>query len=885
MAFEKECSVPERIHVVGNEPAVLERLGILLNEIGCEATSRVVDFSQAVDAAEESRPDLVILCESVEGEHDSPYAEFPIGGDAETPVLRLKRRGPELFLEGTGPSGSPDHSGTALSAPELRAAMEIALYKHVMEKRLREEEELHRAAFSGLSEAVLITTEDGAFTYVSPNAPLIFGYSLEEIRNLGTVEMLLGRDLYDPELLERQGEIRDIGLEITDGAGREHNLSVMVRRVSVEGGNVLYSCRATAADANEHDSAIAQRDLSIALSNTSNLTDALTLSLDTALRVSGLDKAAIHLVDDDLKMEATAERVPLALESSDAADGDVTARKAPRPATVIPVRYKGNVVASMHFESYARTEIPRRTLTALETIAAQVGSALARIRAERTLKAARTGVILDAVGEMIAYQDRDGKILWANRAVGESVGRDPSRVEGRYCYEILQRRSSRCPGCPVVKTFETGDSHRGEIATLDGRVWSIRSYPIKDETANVIGVVKLCRDVTDRKKTERALEESERRYHALFEDSPVSLWEEDFSLVKEYVDELKAQGIENLKEYFDDHPEVVMQASSMVRIRDVNEATVRMYKAKSKQHVKDGLDEVLCPEATAAFGEELVAVAEGKREFETETMNRTLDGDVRHVFLKWSVAPGFEESYGKVLVSLMDITERKRAEDQVRASLEEKEVLLGEIHHRVKNNLAFMSSLLNLQARHVREEGRRRMFEDARTRIHSMAVAHELLYRAENLADLDIPEYVAGLADHLVISQRRMGTPITLRKDIEPVSFGLDTAIPLGLILTELVTNSIKHAFPHGVKGEIRISLRALDHDRFELSVKDTGSGLPPRVDPNNPQSLGLNLVKTFVGQLNGALEVRTDEGGTETLVRFADTSRNEQKDPACSQV
>ncbi len=907
MESGKKLDVPARILVVEDTIAVGQGVVVLLRELGYEVFGPVATCQEAVQAAEEHRPDLVLLDIVLKGEQDGIESADRIGTDLDIPVVYLTGNSEEQLIQRAVLTKPYGYLRKPASVHELRAAIEIALYRHSIDKELREREELHRDTISGISDTILLTAEDGNFTYVSPNTHLIFGYSQEEVRKLVNVTKLLGRDLYDPQTLEKYGEISNIERRITDTSGEEHTLLVTVKRISIKGGTVLYSCRDITDCMKEHGLARAQRDLGIALSGTSNVAEALDFCLDTALQVSGMDAAAIHLINDHLEMELAARRgvsaefAPVAsgsalkLDNSGSVSGDQASYAPDSPTAcsreemeqegllgvaVIPIRHEGKVVASLCVASRSHTEVPAQALTSLETIAAQVGSALARIRAEHACRAAEMGVILDAIGEMVLYQDRDGKVLWANRVTGDSVGQGPSRLEGRHCYEIWHNRDSRCPNCPVFRAFATGNRGAGEMELPDGRIWSIRGYPVMDESGNVIGVVEVCRDITDRKKTEQALKESERRYHALFEDSPVSLWEEDFSRIKRYVDQLRAQGIENLKEYFDSHPEVVIQAASMVRIRDVNEATVRMFKAESKQHVKNGLDAVLCPESSEAFVEQLIAVAEGKREFETESVNLTLDGEKRDIFLRWSVAPGFEASYGKVFVSLMDITDRKRAEDQVRSSLEEKEVLLREVHHRVKNNLAVMSSLLNLQARYVHEESHRHLFEDAQARIRSMAVAHELLYRAENLADLNIPEYLARLGDHLVVSTKSLRIPIHLRKDIEPVSFGLDTAIPLGFILTELVTNSIKHAFPQGEEGEIRISLRSLDDDEFELSVSDTGVGVPPDVDPNNPRSLGLSLVNTFVNQLGGTLEVRTDKG-TETRVRFTDASQSDKGQPA----
>jgi len=215
----------------------------------------------------------------------------------------------------------------------------------------------------------------------------------------------------------------------------------------------------------------------------------------------------------------------------------------------------------------------------------------------------------------------------------------------------------------------------------------------------------------------------------------------------------------------------------------------------------------------------------------------------------------------------IDITERKRAEEQIQASLKEKEVLLREIHHRVKNNLAVICGLLSLQSCSIRDETHRGMFEALEARVRSMALAHEKLYQSESLANLKIREYVDGLVDHL-IGSTRLGNPIQLKKEIDELSFGLDTAIPVGFILTELVSNCLKHAFTDRREGEIGIGLRAMGDQEFELVVSDDGVGMPEAIDVENPKTLGLDLVKAFVGKLRGTLEILRDHG-TQVRIKF----------------
>jgi two-component sensor histidine kinase len=238
------------------------------------------------------------------------------------------------------------------------------------------------------------------------------------------------------------------------------------------------------------------------------------------------------------------------------------------------------------------------------------------------------------------------------------------------------------------------------------------------------------------------------------------------------------------------------------------------------------------------------------------------------------VGPTSHYRDGKVICVGHDITRRKKVEEQVRESLREKQVLLREIHHRVKNNLAVISSLLSFQSRFAGDEAHRQMFDDCQARIRSMALGHELVYQSENLANVKVAEYIEKLVDHLVSTTVTLGSSISVSKDIEQLSFGLDTITPLGFLLTELVSNCIKHAFPPGRKGEIWISLRSVGSSEYELCVRDNGVGMS-NIETSNPHSLGQVLVDAFVQQLEGNLKIR-HEGGTEVRIRFKEREKVE---------
>jgi PAS domain S-box-containing protein len=210
---------------------------------------------------------------------------------------------------------------------------------------------------------------------------------------------------------------------------------------------------------------------------------------------------------------------------------------------------------------------------------------------------------------------------------------------------------------------------------------------------------------------------------------------------------------------------------------------------------------------------------------------------------------------------LFDISAHKQAEAQIKASLQEKEILLQEIHHRVKNNLQIIASLLNLQSGYTEDPQTQEAFRESQNRIRSMALIHEKLYRSENLARIDLGDYVHELAAFLFRSQGARHRGIIPNIQAERIFLDIDTAVPCGLILNELVSNTLKHAFPNGRPGKVWIEFRADEPDQLILMVADNGVGLPPGLDFRQTDSLGLQLVNTLVDQLGGIITLQSHHG------------------------
>ncbi|MBW1675579.1 MAG: GAF domain-containing protein, partial [Deltaproteobacteria bacterium] len=215
------------------------------------------------------------------------------------------------------------------------------------------------------------------------------------------------------------------------------------------------------------------------------------------------------------------------------------------------------------------------------------------------------------------------------------------------------------------------------------------------------------------------------------------------------------------------------------------------------------------------------------------------------------------------------VDEMKKAKEQIKGSLQEKEVLLKEIHHRVKNNLQVISSLLNLQLGYIEDKHGIEIFKESQNRVKSMALIHEKLYESKDLSRIDFAEYIRSLATSLFRSYGVSPDAIILKINGDDVLLGIDTAIPCALIINELISNSLKHAFTASKEGEIRINLRSDNDDKFILIISDNGVGFPKDLDFENAETLGLQLVITLAKQLKGTIELDTNNG-TEFKITFA---------------
>ncbi len=378
--------------------------------------------------------------------------------------------------------------------------------------------------------------------------------------------------------------------------------------------------------------------------------------------------------------------------------------------------------------------------------------------------------------------------------------------------------------------------YRLKTRNREWRWFSARGQAFWDEAGKATRMAGSLRDITKRKLAEQALRESETRFRAIFDQTFqfIGLMTPDGRLLEANKTALDFGGVE----------------ANDVLEKPFWETVWWTHSAELQNQLRRAVER-------AASGEFV----------RFEAYHPAPDGSIHYADV--SIRP-VKDDRGNVCLLIpegRDITERKLAEEQVKASLREKEVLLKEIHHRVKNNMQVISSLLNLQSRQIEDDHAKTVFQDMRSRVTSMAMVHEQLYQSGDLARVDFAAHVRSLVSYLIRSYGDASRAVLFHEDIQDVDLTLDMAIPCGLIINELASNALKYAFPDGRDGEIRVSLHLADH-KFTLVVADNGVGLPARMDLGATETMGLQVVTTLVKQLDGKIEVER-HGGTAFKITF----------------
>lgn len=448
-----------------------------------------------------------------------------------------------------------------------------------------------------------------------------------------------------------------------------------------------------------------------------------------------------------------------------------------------------------------------------------------RIKAEEKIQMLAN--VVESSDDAIIIKSLDGTITSWNNGAEMIYGYTADEVLGKDV-SILAPPGQKDEIKHLIKKIEQGE-HIIHYETVrlrkDGTKLdvSLTLSPIFDTTGNLAGISTIGRDITEKKRNENEIIQAKDEWERTFDAVPdlIAILDTDYKIVQ--ANKAMAERLGVLPE---------------------EAAGLKCY------NVVHGMDIApsFCP---------FRKLLEDGKEHTAEVHEDIIGGD----FIV-SVSP-LHDSDGKLLGSVhvaRDITDRKKAEDAVKKSLEEKEVLLSEIHHRVKNNMQIISSLLNLQTQYVTDEETVDVLQESQDRVKAMATLYEKLYLSKDLTQINFNNYIESLIRGLFYSHSISEDQIKTVVEIDDIMLNIETAVPCGLIISELVSNSIKHAFPEGKKGKICVSLKA-NENKNVLIIADNGIGFPENIDFTNTDTLGLKLVNILVDQIDGKITMDKSHG------------------------
>lgn len=443
---------------------------------------------------------------------------------------------------------------------------------------------------------------------------------------------------------------------------------------------------------------------------------------------------------------------------------------------------------------------------------------------------------LDIAGVIFIVINENEEVTLINEKGCEILGYRQSEVLGKnWFFNFLPKDIQNQVRSVFVKLMRGEVENMGYfenvVLTKSGeeRIIAWHNTILKDDEGKISGTLSSGEDITERKRAEDALRASEEKFRQFFEHEP----EYCFIIAPDYT------------------------------VMDVNHAIVENLGYKEEEIIGRFIQEFYTGESQTIWEKIFTQQDSLGNITDEELVILTKDGQKRSVLLSVGVVRDQNENILHYISVQRDVTERIEAEQAIRNSLSEKEVLIKEIHHRVKNNLQIICSLLNLQARKIKDPHALESYQECRDRIRSMAIIHEKLYASDTLTEIDFQSYISTLTQNLFHSYRIDPNQVDLDIHIDDVQLGIDMAVPCGLIINELVSNALKYAFldNRSEKGIITIELK-LDGPHILLSVKDNGIGLPKEIDVHNTESLGLHLVILLAeDQLNGTVQVEREQG------------------------
>ncbi len=747
----------------------------------------------------------------------------------------------------------------------LAASINMAFRLHEAHRALREKETLiseseknYRAIFENTGTATVIFNEDAVISHVNAQFEYLSGYSRQEVEGRKKwTDFVTGEDLgrmlainrsrrekkddvprqYEFRFITKSGDIRDISLTVDMIPGTMKSVASLmditerkraeeIRRVSEERYRRIFE----------------NSIMGIFQTNTGGELVSINPALASMLGYGSSDELLASIDKKVTRLYAN----PLQRERNVAM---ITGSDSLRKFEGEFKKKDGSLAIGYLYAWPVYDETGR-----VQGIEGFVDDITERKRAEDKLNATLRQLddIIEFLPDATFVIDRERKVIYWNKAMELMTGvkKEDMLGKGNYAYAIPFYGERRPILIDLVDlTMAELEAKYTYVRRVENNVYA-ETYipnmnqgagiylwgsaaPLFDSSGQRIGAIEIIRDVTERKRAEDSLRESEKKYRQLFTHAPAGIWEVDFS------------------------------RGRFVRVNSL----ICEYTGYTEEELltMNTLD-ILTDESKALLIERIKKIHAGEPVPENlEYCIREKDGRTRWVELHNDFIRQDGRIVGATVVA-HDIGERKRADEKIKNLLAEKELLLKEVHHRIKNNMTTVMSLLSLQSSTVSDPSAVAALKDAARRMQSMSVLYDKLYRSENMREIPIRNYLSALIDEIT-AMFPNNAAVRIEKQLDDLVLGVDVLSPLGIIINELLTNAMKHAFSGMDNGVINVSVSARGN-RATLVVSDNGTGIPESINIENSPGFGLTLVRMLVRKLKGKMSVDRDRG-TRIVLEF----------------
>jgi PAS domain S-box-containing protein len=839
-----------RILIVEDEPVIGMDLQNILMSLRYDVPAVIASGEEAIEKAEELKPDLILMDIILSGDMDGIDATKRIREKLKIPVIYLTAHTEEFTFKRARETDPYGYLVKPVGKGDLYTAVETAIRRHELETRLQESENRYRELVMNSNEAILVA-QDGFIRFANPKLTEISGYSYEELTSMPFSEFIHPDDqnmVFERHLKRLRGEHPDqvYTFRIIDKKGTIKWLEINATLFEWEEKPATLNFLSDITARRHAEEALRESEERFRMLAEQNLMG-ITLLQDDMIKyanqaASDINEYSVEEIMNwkpkEFHKSIHPDDLPFIIEQGRKKQmGDSRGIVTHYPYRIITKSGKVKWV-----EQYSRTVYyqgrPADLITRIDITD--------RIHFERALRESEKKYreLVENINEVVYSIDENGIINYISPVVETFYGYKPSELAGRKFIDFIHEDDRERITAGFRRSLQ--DMHQAAEYRLLTETGKTRWFRISEKTLykgdRPKGVQGLLTDITEYKRAEEALRESEKKYRLLADNVTDVIWTLDIKTMRfTYVspsnirmtgftpDEAMLRTVED--SLTPSSLETAMKILKEELSNDKNADPNRSRILEMEQHHKDG---------------------------------HTVWTEIRVRFLRDSEGKPVE-----ILGISRDITERRRTEKQIKASLREKEILLKEVHHRVKNNFQIISSLLNLHERKIINGELVEHFKDFSHRIRAMALVHERLYQSEDLARIDFAEYINIIANKLYQEFQCDPERLTIKIKAQDVQLGIDRAIPCGLILNELISNAMKHAFPPGSnkKGVISIDLHQREDKTIKLKIGDNGVGMPKNFNIDSTDSLGLRLMKNLIqNQLRGEYDINRQRGTRYTI-------------------